>query len=267
LKLEMDAIASLLTTFPFITIDTEYAGAVHRPSATASLAPRERYVLVESNVDEVPIVQLGITLTLCDEHGNLPVLFDGHGRRPFELAWEMTFSDFDARRDRHAPDSVAFLRSQGIDFDQARASGVSSAAFAARLAAVLSSATPQRCQQLTWVAFGGAYDFAYMVKMLAGGRPLPATWHEFVAQAKALLGGGRVFDAKYMAEHCERVDLCGGLRRVAASLGVRRNVSRLPYLAAQKSHTACLIYTAMRRVRDGCVACAMLEGLIDGLQR
>ena len=78
----------------------------------------------------------------------------------------------------HAAESVAFLRSLGIDLDQARASGVSSAAFAAKLAAVLSaSATPQR-GQLTWVAFGGAYDFAYMVKMLTG------------VQAKAVLGGG-----------------------------------------------------------------------------
>ncbi|XP_066334500.1 probable CCR4-associated factor 1 homolog 9 [Miscanthus floridulus] len=172
----MDAIASLLTTYPIITIDAEYAVAVHHRPSAASLAPRERYALVKSNVDEVPIVQLGITL--CDEHGNLPVLFHGHGRRPFELAWEVTFSDFDARRDRHAAESVAFLRSQGIDLDQALASGVSSAAFAAKLAAVLSaSATPQR-GQLTWVAFGGAYDFAYMVKMLTG------------VQAKAVLGGG-----------------------------------------------------------------------------
>ncbi|XP_066342205.1 probable CCR4-associated factor 1 homolog 9 [Miscanthus floridulus] len=124
---EMDAIDSLQTTYPIITIDTEYAGAVHRPSA-ASLAPRERYALVKSNVDE------------------------GAHR---------------AARD---------VRSQGIDLDPARASGVSSAAFAAKLAAVL-LATPQR-GQLTWVAFGGAYDFAYVVKMLTG------------AQAKVVLGGG-----------------------------------------------------------------------------
>ena len=100
--------------------------------------------------------------------------------------------------------------------------------------------------------FGGAYDFAYLVKMLAGGRPLPGTWHAFATQARALLGG-RLFDAKYMAEHCERADLCGGLRRLAASLSVQRtNSPELPAacLAGRKSHSACRIYTAMRMRGD-----------------
>jgi len=204
---ELDAIGSLLARYPFVAIDTEYPGTVHRPPpgrSAGQLAPPERYALVKANVDELPIVQLG--LTLCDEFGNIPVALDGSGR-PLEVAWEVTFSDFDARRDRHAPESVAFLRSRGVDFDQSRARGVASAAFAAKLAAILSSRRGRG--ELTWAAFGGAYDFAYLVKMLAGGRPLPGTWHAFATQVRALLGG-RLFDAKYMAEHCERADLCGG---------------------------------------------------------
>ncbi|XP_039798073.1 putative CCR4-associated factor 1 homolog 3 [Panicum virgatum] len=153
-----------------------------------------------------------------------------------------------------------------VAIDQSRARGVASAAFAAKLAAILSSRRGRG--ELTWAAFGGAYDFAYLVKMLAGGRPLPGTWHEFVAQARALLGG-RLFDAKYMAEHCECADLCGGLRRVAARLSVQRRDSPEPpppaCLAGGKSHSACRIYTAMRRrilYRDGG---ASHQGLIDGL--
>ena len=30
------------------------------------------------------------------------------------------------------------------------------------------------------MVFGGTYDFAYMVTVLTGGRPLPETWHEFI---------------------------------------------------------------------------------------
>ena len=86
-------------------------------------------------------MQLG--LTLCDEYGKIPVTLDGGGC-PLEVAWEVTFSDSDAHRDRHAPESVEFLRSSGIDFDRSRARGVASAAFAAKLAAVLSSAQEQR---------------------------------------------------------------------------------------------------------------------------
>ncbi|XP_034594611.1 probable CCR4-associated factor 1 homolog 11 [Setaria viridis] len=207
---QLDAIGSLLTRYPFVSIDTEYPGTVHRPPPGRSenqLAPYERYALVKANVDELPIVQLGITL--CDEYGNLPLVAGSDGR-PLELAREVTFSDFDARRDRHAPESVAFLPSQGVDFDQARKRGVSSAAFAAKLAAVLSAQQQrQRDGELTWAAFGGAHDFAYMARDLLG---------------------GRLFDAKYMAEHCERADLCGGggLRRVADSLSARRNFLEPP---------------------------------------
>ncbi|XP_025806748.1 probable CCR4-associated factor 1 homolog 11 [Panicum hallii] len=128
---ELDAIGSLLARYPFVAIDTEYPGTVHRPPpgrSEAQLAPPERYALLKANVDELPAVQLG--LKLCD---------DSDGGRPLEVAWEVTFSDFDARRDRHAPESVAFLRSRGVDFDQSRARGVASAAFAAKLAAVQSS--------------------------------------------------------------------------------------------------------------------------------
>ncbi|KAJ1276593.1 hypothetical protein BS78_05G226400 [Paspalum vaginatum] len=242
---ELDDIGSLLPGYPYIAVDTEYPGVVHRPPTDPEkrLIPPERYALVKANVDDVPIVQLGITL--CNELGDAPVVHDSNGH-PHEIAWEVTFSDFDARRDPHAPESVAFLRSRGLDFDQARAGGVSSAAFADKLAAVLSSAAPWREGELTWAAFGGAYDFGYLTKMLAGGRPLPETWHEFMGKATALLGG-RVFDAKFMAENGESTDLSGGLRHVADILAVPRLFPARPFLAGRKSHTAGRIYTAMRR--------------------
>jgi CCR4-NOT transcription complex subunit 7/8 len=264
---ELDCIGFLLARYPYVAIDTEYPGTVHRPrppwmAAERDLSPPERYALVKANVDEIPVVQLGITL--CDWFGNVPTFADGDGRQ-HEVAWEVTFSDFDVHRHRHAPESVAFLQSRGLDFDHARARGVSSAAFAAMLAAVLSSPA-WRLEEVTWAAFGGAHDFAYLVKMLAGGRPLPGTWHEFAALAGDLLGG-RVFDAKYMAEHCERTDLSGGgLRGVAASLRVRQDLPERPaWLAGRKSYVASRVFTAMRRrvmYRDGG---ASREGLIDGL--
>ncbi|KAF8672472.1 hypothetical protein HU200_049686 [Digitaria exilis] len=91
---ELDTIGSLLTRYPFVTIDTEYPGSIHRPPSYHKLTPPERYKLL-------PIVQLGITL--CDEYGNLPTVVASDGYPLFELAWEVTFSDFDPHRDRHAP--------------------------------------------------------------------------------------------------------------------------------------------------------------------
>ncbi|CAN6381908.1 unnamed protein product [Urochloa humidicola] len=287
---ELDHIASLIHQFPVIVFDSEYPGTVHRPPPgrrEPDLTPPERYALVKANVDEVPLLQLG--LTLSDAAGNVPV-FPGSGGGCYERAWVFTFSDFDAGRDRHAPESAAFLRSRGVDLDAARRGGLSSAAFAARFAAAvlaparLAAAVLHRHHHhghLMWAAYGGAYDFAYVVKMLSGGRPLPGTWHEFMARARELLGGG-MFDAKYMAEHSGLfTDLFagggGGLRRVAARLGEPPLVPEPPFLAGPKCRAACRVYTAMRRhyrelyvgmplpwhfVHHDHAAC--FDGLIDG---
>ncbi|XP_021317840.1 probable CCR4-associated factor 1 homolog 11 [Sorghum bicolor] len=135
--------------------------------------------------------------------------------------------------------------------------GVPSTDFAARLAEVLAKVP----QPLMWVAFGGAFDFAHMVKMLSGGQPLPETRGEFLARARDLLHG-MVFDAKYMAEHCGRAELCaGGLRTVASILGVPQLIPVPPSLAGPKSHTACCIFNVMRLVIHGGTS---YDGLIDG---
>jgi CCR4-NOT transcription complex subunit 7/8 len=47
-------------------------------AAERDLSPPERYALVKANVDEIPVVQLGITL--CDWFGNVPTFADGDGR-------------------------------------------------------------------------------------------------------------------------------------------------------------------------------------------
>lgn len=261
---ELDLIGSLLPMFPIVVVDTEYPGAVHRPAAgqrETQLTADERYALVKANVDELPVVQLG--LTLCDERGNLPRAagLDAAGR-PVELSWEFNFSDFDVHADPHVPGSVAFLRSQGIDFDLARTCGVSSAAFKDKLLAILPGA--QR-DELTWAAFGGAYDFGYLVKMLGDGQPLPETREEFAFRVRELLGG-RVFDAKHLAENCGRGDLRGvGLKGVAANLGVPRHFPEPPCLAGPKSLTACRIFTAIRRQGLYPDGGACHEGVIDAL--
>ncbi|CAD6342148.1 unnamed protein product [Miscanthus lutarioriparius] len=156
---------------------------------------------------------------------------------------------------------------QGVDFDAARAHGVSSAAFGAKLAEILTSAPRGAGDvELTWVAFGGAYDLAYLVKMLDGGQPLPETRQGFVARVRELLGG-RVFDAKFMAENCGRADLRGvGLRSVAANLGAAMPVEDLPWLAGTKSVTAYRIHTILRFYVLSQDTAAGFEGIIDGLQ-
>ncbi|KAL4327805.1 hypothetical protein AHAS_Ahas13G0136800 [Arachis hypogaea] len=61
-------------------------------------------------------------------------------------------------RDIHAKDSVALLRSQGIDFARNAVAGVSSVHFA-KLAAASGLLFNKA---LTWVTFHGAYDIGYL---------------------------------------------------------------------------------------------------------
>ncbi|KAG0530771.1 hypothetical protein BDA96_05G215500 [Sorghum bicolor] len=253
---ELERIRELLPRYRYVAIDTEYPGTIHGTPAGAALTPAARYyALVKANVDEIPILQLG--LTLCDEEGNLPIVMDSDGG-PLQLAWEFHFSDFDIARHPHSMESVQFLQTQGFNFARALMHGVPSTDFAARLAEVLAKVP----QPLMWVAFGGAFDFAHMVKMLSGGQPLPETRGEFLARARDLLHG-MVFDAKYMAEHCGRAELCaGGLRTVASILGVPQLIPVPPSLAGPKSHTACCIFNVMRLVIHGGTS---YDGLIDGI--
>uniref|UniRef100_A0A0D9XHG0 poly(A)-specific ribonuclease n=1 Tax=Leersia perrieri TaxID=77586 RepID=A0A0D9XHG0_9ORYZ len=255
---EMQMIGGLMLQFPYISIDVEYAGVVHHPAVAArNLTADERYALVKANVDEVPIVQLGITLS--DSNGNLPLGFHHAGPRHLrQLVWEVVFSDFDASRgEAHAANSVKFLESQGVDFDLARLTGVSSTVFGERLLAIL----PPRPDELTWSAFGAAYDMAYMLKMLTGGQPLPDNRTDFLLQIQSRLRGGRIFDTKCIVDYNHHALRDLGLKQTASRLGVGQQM--MPMLAGYKSFLASRIFTICRlpRVDNN----NYHQGHIDGL--
>ncbi|KAG6486120.1 hypothetical protein ZIOFF_054690 [Zingiber officinale] len=72
---------------------------------------------------------------------------------------------------------------------------------------------------LTLSDTAGAYDFAFLVKMLTRGNKLPQTLHEFLGLVRFFFGG-RVFDVKHLSKHCH--GLYGGLERVASAVQVER---------------------------------------------
>ncbi|KAL4327806.1 hypothetical protein AHAS_Ahas13G0136900 [Arachis hypogaea] len=175
---------------------------------------------MKANVDALKIIQLG--LTLSDEHGNLPDL--GTNNRTHYI-WQFNFRDFNLMRDIHAKDSVALLRSQGINFARNAVAGVSSVHFA-KLAAASGLLFNKA---LTWVTFHGAYDIGYLVKILMW-RVLPTRLEEFLELVKELLGGN-TYDVKHVMRFCD--GLYGGLEKVADTLHVDR--------VAGKCHQAGLI--------------------------
>lgn len=98
-----------------------------------------------------------------------------------------------------------------------------------------------------WSAFGGTYDFAYLVEILSGSQPQSQTLHEFMVWARELLDD-RMFIVKYKSQHFGHVDICiSALRRMAFRLDTPILNSEPPCLAGSVSHTACCVYMVIQR--------------------
>ncbi|KAL6518691.1 hypothetical protein OROHE_017741 [Orobanche hederae] len=180
LESEIALLSDLVDRYPIISMDTKFPGVIfklHEDPHAQRPSRSDHYRILKSNVDALKLIQLGITLS--DVAGNLPSLGpDG------ELCiWKFNFSDFDADRDMHAPDSIELLRSQGIDIERSRRSVVDSARFAE-----LMMGSGLVCNDaVSWVTFHNAYAFGYLVKILTS-RLLPARIDEFMDVLKAFFG-------------------------------------------------------------------------------
>lgn len=168
-------------------------------------------------MDELKLLQVGIALS------------SGPAGRRCPVAWQFNLRGFDARRDPHAAASVAMLRAQGMDLGLLREFGAAPEAFAAGF-----FRSGLGCGRLTWAAFSGSYDFAFLAKVLGGGRPLPATVEGFLAHVRHLFGPA-VLDVKRLARFCGKGGCAGGWirwpRRSASTAPRPRALRRLRQLA------------------------------------
>ncbi|KAM0872150.1 hypothetical protein ACQ4PT_038914 [Festuca glaucescens] len=226
---EMSAITALLPTHPMVCIDTEFPGTVYdSPKPRYLRHPHENYALVRRNADELKkLLQLGLTLV------------GPEGRHP--VVWQFNFWGFDEALDPHAPDSVAMLKAHGMDFHRLREEGIDPLDFADEFAR--SGLARRHSLGLTWVAFSGSYDFAYLAKVLLRGERLPDKLDDFRNLVGKLFGPS-VLDVKYIAKTC---GLRGGLDQVAAALGVERAAGRAHNAGSDSLLTADVLQVLLSR--------------------
>ncbi|KAK4607890.1 hypothetical protein RGQ29_001631 [Quercus rubra] len=198
LESEFELIRDVIDRYPYISMDTEFPGLVFRPSVDPSkpyyyrpLQPSDHYRVLKSNVD-------------------------------------FNFKDFDVARDPHAPDSIALLMRQGIDFERNREEGVDSS----RFAELMMSSGLVCNESVSWVTFHSAYDFG-----------LPSELDEFLKILRVFFGN-RVYDVKHMMRFCN--SLYGGLDRVARTLEVDRAVGK----CHQAGSDSLLTWHAFQKMRD-----------------
>lgn len=224
---EFKLIRAAIEHFPYVSMDTEFPGCIHLPTKhPAALTAGERYALVKANVDALHLIQVGLT-------------FAASPSSPPALAFEINLCDFDPRLHRHAPESVALLAANGIDFAANRARGVPATTFSALM---MSSGLVCNHGAVTWVTFHSAYDFAYLIKLLMG-RKLPRSMADFLRYVRVFFGD-RVYDVKHMMKFCG--DLYGGLDRVAATLKVERAAGR----SHQAGSDSVLTWDTFRRIKQ-----------------
>jgi CCR4-NOT transcription complex subunit 7/8 len=197
IETEIDKITQLSEKYNYISMDTEFPGVVIQGENLIG------YQFIKSNVDELKLIQVGITL--ADEHGNSP--------KPIST-WQFNLK-FDLNTDKFANESINLLKEAGIDFDQLAMKGIPELRFADML---LSSGLILN-DDVHWITFHGAFDFGYLIKSVSNAK-LPKNLDSFNTTMKTYFP--TVYDLKIIVN--EVPDLKNGsLTKLGHDLEVKRS--------------------------------------------
>ena len=211
-----------------LAFDVEFPGFFEDSRRGASRDAQ--YQALRSNVNLLNPVQLGIAV--ANQDGVVVGLWD------FNL-------HFDIFCDLHMESAVALLSDAGLDFARHRFEGISRAYFQRQCVELLLPTLDRIKHRCQFVTFAGAYDYAYLIKLLTG-PSLPSTVNKFLA----LVDG--IFPCR-----CELRDRLpyGSLGSLASEFGVLRHG---PAHAAASDALVTLRLYRSTVVVEGC---AVLPGL------
>jgi CCR4-NOT transcription complex subunit 7/8 len=159
------------------------------------------YNTIKMNVDNLKMIQLGITLT--NEEGCIPTT---------GCTWQFNFK-FDLNNDTYLKESISLLEVAGIDFPKFHEQGIEVDYFAENF---ISSGIVLN-DKVKWITFHGIYDLAYLLRALSN-QPLPedeATFFEYLN-----IYFPHFYDLRCMIR--KAVWLKGSLNRIATDLDVER---------------------------------------------
>ncbi|KAL9691093.1 hypothetical protein QQ045_011510 [Rhodiola kirilowii] len=254
------------TEFRYVTIDTEYPGTVHTSKDFGDQNPEGQYKLMKANVDEMSLIQIG--LTLSDGDGNLATW----GPSNQVIIWEFVISDFDSASQPYNRASMTMLYNRGLDFNFHRHQGISSLEFAQMLRDTgliyehsvenIKKDRPKgkkiteedHHKEISWITFHGAYDFGYLIKALTESE-LPETLPEFINLVQKYFGK-KIYDVKFMLKLFQKPGdwernnkLMGGLEEVAVKTGVRR-ILGIGHQSGPDSLLTLLVFKQLKELYD-----------------
>lgn len=158
------------------------------------------YKNIKMNVDDLKMIQFG--LTLSDKYGNHP---EGIS------TWQFNFN-FDLETDIYLHESIQLLEFAGIDFNKFFHDGIEHEYFAENIIAsgiVLND-------NIKWITFHGAYDFAYLLKTISN-QPIPEDEQTFLEYL--FIYFPNFYDLRHMIKNISW--LKGSLSRIATDLDIK----------------------------------------------
>lgn len=193
---EMDTIQELLEKYNYVAMDTEFPGVYFQGDNVTG------YSMIKTNVDQLKLIQVGITL--ADENGVTP--------QPIST-WQFNLR-FDLKTDLYSADSISMLKEAGIKFEELAEKGIDPLMFADRF---LSSGL-MLTEDIHWITFHGAFDFAYLMKVISN-TLLPNTLEKFKSAMKIYFPS--VADIKVLMKEVHDLK-SGALSKLARDLDLKR---------------------------------------------
>ena len=194
-------IASIKKKYNYIGMDTEFPGCVYK---LKSLTKDFYYKSMKDSVNSTKLIQLGISFT--NEKGQFPDKYKYH-------TWQFNF-EFDEEKDKFSQDSINLLKNNGINFSKLKKNGINQNDFAQKL--IISGLVLN--PNIKWVSYHGAYDFAYLLKILLK-ENLPESEDEFIKTLKMYFPS--FYDVRMMLRDNENL-FHGGLNKLISNLNIER---------------------------------------------